>query len=106
MKFWKFHGAAIRFCLLSLALAVAFACWCIFLMTNYRIPFWSTGTDYTELSSSHGIGTDLWLQGLQNGRGALQFLHPGIPFQFVSWTTYRASAKNEDEGVLEPANRS
>jgi hypothetical protein len=65
-----------------------------------------TGSDYTELSLSHGIGTDLWLQGLQDGRGAFQFPHPGIPLQFVSWTTYRASAKNEDEGVLESANRS
>jgi hypothetical protein len=105
MKFWKFHGAAIRFCFLSLALAVAFACWSIFLMTNYRIPFWLTGSDYTELSLSHGIGTDLWLQGMQDGRGGFQFFHPGIPFQFVSWITYRVSAKNEDGGVLERAKQ-
>jgi hypothetical protein len=77
MKFWGFHGAAIRFCLLPLALTVAFACWSTFLMTNYRIPFWSAGSDYTELSLSHGIGTDLWLQGMQDGRGWLSISPSG-----------------------------
>lgn len=105
MKFWNVNGASIRFCLLSLALAVAFASWSIFLMTKYRIPFWSTGSDYTELSLAHGIGTDLWLHGMQDGRGGFQFIHPGIPLQFVSWITYRASARNEDKGVIERAKQ-
>jgi hypothetical protein len=105
MKFWNIKGAAIRFFLLSLALAVAFACWPISLMKNYRIHFWSTGSDYTELSLAHAIGTDLWLQGIQDGRGWPQFLHPGIPLQFVSWIAYRASAKNKDEGALERAKQ-
>jgi hypothetical protein len=105
MKFWKINGAAIRFCLLSLALAVSFAFWSIYLMTNYRIHFWSTTSDYTELSLAHGIGTDLWLHGIQDDRGVYQFLHPGIPLQFVSWITYRASEKNKDGGVLERAKQ-
>ena len=92
MKFWEFHGAAIRFSLLPLALTVAFACWSIFLMTNYRIPFWSAGSDYTELSLSHGTGPTCGCKACRR-RGGFQFLHPGIPLQFVSWITYGASAR-------------
>src|SRR5690348_3628185 len=100
MKFWTTNGSAIRVSLLSLAFALAFASWSIFLMRNYRIHFWLTGSDYAELSLAHGIGTDLWLQGMQDRRGNYQVLHPGIPLQFDSWIAYRASARNEDQGVF------
>jgi hypothetical protein len=61
-----------------------------YLITEFWTPsFYDTNEDYITHAFAHGINVDLWLRdGRERYVNALQYLHPGLPFQITSWLTY------------------
>ena len=72
--------------------AVIIAAW-YWLNVAQGIGFWWVSSDYPYLSLSHALSIENWFMG--SGERVVtpeKKMHPGIPFQFVSWLALRMSA--------------
>ncbi len=65
-----------------------------YLLTGFQdVGFWWHSGDYPYLSLAHALGMEDWLLG--SGERTLtpaKTMHPGIPFQIVSWLLFRSVA--------------
>ncbi len=56
------------------------------------LDFWSTPDDYAAHSLSHALNLEQALaENTARRIGYFQYIHPGLPFQFVSWLDFRVA---------------
>jgi hypothetical protein len=58
---------------------------------NYPVSYHHTDDDYTQHALAHGLSSEAYWRGEPAGkRDWFQLMHPGVPFQLVSWVGLRS----------------